>query len=99
MEKPFCMGESIAGESISEIPLPNFLPRLDVKNEIELALTCKKAFGNNAVTQKMKELGLERYWVFLQFLFFFVFCLFVFFFFFSFVHFQRTKRNSRLYCK
>ncbi|KAF3441971.1 hypothetical protein FNV43_RR15887 [Rhamnella rubrinervis] len=60
MEKPFCIGESIAGESFSEIPTPNLLPTLDVENEIQLALNSKKAFGNNGLTQKMKELGLER---------------------------------------
>ncbi|KAH7512345.1 hypothetical protein FEM48_Zijuj12G0080800 [Ziziphus jujuba var. spinosa] len=59
MEKPFCIGESIAGEiNISGNP-PNFLPTLDVESEINLAFTCKKAFQNNA-TQKMKDLGLER---------------------------------------
>ncbi|KAH7512319.1 hypothetical protein FEM48_Zijuj12G0078100 [Ziziphus jujuba var. spinosa] len=59
MEKPFCIGESIAGEiNISGNP-PNFLPTLDVESEINLAFTSKKAFQNNA-TQKMKDLGLER---------------------------------------
>ena len=84
MEKPFCIGESIAGESFSEIPPPNLLPTLDVENEIQLALTSKKAFGNNGVTQKMKELGLERYWVFPPF----SLLLFIF----------EEKRNSRLSC-
>ncbi|XP_048321561.2 fatty acyl-CoA reductase 2, chloroplastic [Ziziphus jujuba] len=59
MEKPFCIGESIAGEiNISGNP-PNFLPTLDVEGEINLAFTSNKAFQNNA-TQKMKDLGLER---------------------------------------
>lgn len=59
MEKPFCIGDSIAREIISENP-QSFLPALDVENEINLALTSNKAFQNNA-TQKMKDLGLERY--------------------------------------
>ncbi|TQD85719.1 hypothetical protein C1H46_028771 [Malus baccata] len=59
MEKPFYIGESIAGEShISETP-PGFFS-LDVKNEIKLALDSKGAYENNEVAQKMKELGLER---------------------------------------
>lgn len=59
MEKPFYIGESIAGENnISETP-PGFYP-LDVENEINLALNSKGAYANNEVAQKMKELGLER---------------------------------------
>ncbi|XP_048321564.2 fatty acyl-CoA reductase 2, chloroplastic isoform X2 [Ziziphus jujuba] len=58
MEKPFCIGESIAGENISETS-PTFHPKLDIENEINLCLASKKAFVNNA-TQKMKQLGLER---------------------------------------
>ncbi|KAM1747792.1 hypothetical protein ACFX12_008864 [Malus domestica] len=59
MEKPFCIGESIAGEKhISETP-PGFSP-LDVENEIKFALNSKGAYENNKVAQKMKELGLER---------------------------------------
>ncbi|XP_024024401.1 fatty acyl-CoA reductase 2 [Morus notabilis] len=60
MEKPFRIGETIAGEKfISETP-PGRLPMLDVKNEMKLAWTSKEAFENNAMTQKMKELGLQR---------------------------------------
>lgn len=60
MEKPFHIGESIAGENfISETP-PGLLPMLDVEKEIKLALNSKEAFESNAAAQKMKELGLER---------------------------------------
>ncbi|PON82436.1 Fatty acyl-CoA reductase [Trema orientale] len=60
MEKPFRIGETIAGENfISEAP-PGMLPTLDVESEIKLALNSKEALENNAVAQKMKELGLER---------------------------------------
>ena len=60
MEKPFGIGESIAREKfVSETP-PGLLPTLDVENEMKLALTSKEAFDNNAMVQKMKELGRER---------------------------------------
>mgnify|MGYP003366407277 CR=1 FL=1 len=59
MEKPFCIGESIAGEKHKSETPPGFYP-LDVENEINLALNSKGAYENNEVAQKMKELGLER---------------------------------------
>ncbi|GMN55961.1 hypothetical protein TIFTF001_025080 [Ficus carica] len=65
MEKPFGIGESIAKEKfVSETPR-ELLPTLDVENEMKLALTSKEAFDNNAMAQKMKELGLERCQIFL----------------------------------
>lgn len=60
MEKPFCIGDSIAREiRISETP-PRTFPTLDVQGEIKLALDSKEAFKHNNVVQKLKELGLER---------------------------------------
>ncbi|XP_042481307.1 fatty acyl-CoA reductase 2, chloroplastic-like [Macadamia integrifolia] len=59
LEKAFCMGDSIARETI--IPkAPSSLPLLDVEGEIKLALESKRDFQDHAVAQKMKELGLER---------------------------------------
>ncbi|XP_034693380.1 fatty acyl-CoA reductase 2 [Vitis riparia] len=60
MEKPFCIGDSIARESfISEAP-PRLLPTLNIEAEIKLALDSKEAFKGSTLAQKMKELGLER---------------------------------------
>lgn len=60
MEKPFCIGDSIAGENFITDTTPSFLPILDVQNEIELALNSMEAFEESSVAQKMKELGLQR---------------------------------------
>ncbi|KAF2289550.1 hypothetical protein GH714_037111 [Hevea brasiliensis] len=60
MEKPFCIGDCIAEESIVSETTPRFLPTLHVENEMKLALNSKEAFQENEVAQKMKELGLER---------------------------------------
>ncbi|KAK9286230.1 hypothetical protein L1049_014616 [Liquidambar formosana] len=57
LEKPFCMGESIARERIISESPPISLPVLDIDAEIKLALDLRE---NAAATQKMKELGLER---------------------------------------
>ena len=60
MEKPFCLGDSIAKEGfISEAP-PSILPTLNIEAEITLALDSKEAFKDSTMPQKMKELGLER---------------------------------------
>ncbi|CAA0842790.1 Fatty acyl-CoA reductase 2 [Striga hermonthica] len=61
MEKPFSMGESIAGETIADknhqqLPLPKF----SVEDEIKIVLESKKGLDANAQLQKMKELGLQR---------------------------------------
>ncbi|KAL5545600.1 hypothetical protein UlMin_005287 [Ulmus minor] len=60
MEKPFHIGETIAGESFVSQNQPGILPKLDVEHELRLALASKEGIENNAVAQKMKELGLER---------------------------------------
>lgn len=61
MERPFNAGESIARESLiygnQEVMT---IPKLIVEDEIKLVLESKQAFGENAVAQKLKELGLER---------------------------------------
>lgn len=60
MEKPFCMGDIIGGESFTSEAPPRVLPTLDIEAEIELALDSKKSFKGGTLVQKMKELGLER---------------------------------------
>ncbi|KAF8369876.1 hypothetical protein HHK36_032091 [Tetracentron sinense] len=60
LEKPFCIGDSIARERITSETPPRSLPVLDVEAEMKLAFDSREAFQDNAVSQKMKELGLER---------------------------------------
>ncbi|KAJ4979794.1 hypothetical protein NE237_010574 [Protea cynaroides] len=60
LEKAFCMGDSIARETITSMAPSTSLPLLDVEGEIKLAFDSKEAFQDHAVAQKMKELGLER---------------------------------------
>eukprot|EP00268_Persea_americana_P011331 TRINITY_DN14801_c0_g1_i2.p1 TRINITY_DN14801_c0_g1~~TRINITY_DN14801_c0_g1_i2.p1 ORF type:complete len:364 (+),score=73.62 TRINITY_DN14801_c0_g1_i2:83-1174(+) len=55
-ERPFCIGDSIAREGFRSKPSLNFLPNLDVESEINLV----EGSRNNASTQRMKEMGLER---------------------------------------
>ncbi|KAL8214382.1 hypothetical protein R6Q57_003831 [Mikania cordata] len=57
MEKPFSAGESIAWESLR---YGNHTPKLNVEDEIKMLLEFKKSWGENALAQKLKELGLER---------------------------------------
>ncbi|XP_075474241.1 fatty acyl-CoA reductase 2, chloroplastic [Primulina tabacum] len=53
MEKPFSLGESIAGDHIHH--------RLNVEDEIKLVLESKQALGDDAaLLQKMKDLGIQR---------------------------------------
>jgi fatty acyl-CoA reductase len=60
-EKPFSMGDSIASENFVSETSSSFIPMLDVEKEIELALKSKEASADiQEVTQKLKELGLER---------------------------------------
>ena len=59
MEKPFCKGETIAGETINgnhQI----LLPKLSVEDEIKIVVEAKKTLGNDSLLQAMKELGLQR---------------------------------------
>ncbi|CAI9765696.1 unnamed protein product [Fraxinus pennsylvanica] len=60
MEKPFCLGDSIAMESLLLGNQQRSLPTLQVEDEIKLVLESKKALEDNVLVQKMKELGLER---------------------------------------
>ncbi|XP_076907948.1 fatty acyl-CoA reductase 2, chloroplastic-like [Bidens hawaiensis] len=58
MEKPFNVGETIARESLM---YGNHTQKLNVEDEIKMVLESKKFLGENALVQKLKELGLERY--------------------------------------
>ncbi|KAL7616493.1 fatty acyl-CoA reductase 2, chloroplastic [Lactuca sativa] len=61
MERPFNAGDSIARESlIYEDQELISIPNLNVEDEIKLVLESKKSLGENAASQKLKELGLER---------------------------------------
>ncbi|XP_021745855.1 fatty acyl-CoA reductase 2-like [Chenopodium quinoa] len=60
MERPFRKGESITEENIVNGSLPCPMPLLDVEGELNLAFTSAEGFEENKVSQKMKELGLER---------------------------------------
>ncbi|KDO70813.1 hypothetical protein CISIN_1g0426941mg, partial [Citrus sinensis] len=58
MEKPFCMGDSIAKENFVSNSR-RLIPTLDVENEMKLALESKEFSTDGEVAQKMKGLGLE----------------------------------------
>lgn len=61
MEKPFCVGDSIARESlVFGTPETLSLPMLNVEDEIKLVLDLKQGLEGSALAQKMKELGSER---------------------------------------
>lgn len=57
MEKPFCVGESIADETV----LRGSLPKLSVEDEIKIVIESKQALEDNSLLQKMKDLGMQRY--------------------------------------
>ncbi|KAG8367972.1 hypothetical protein BUALT_Bualt16G0128200 [Buddleja alternifolia] len=60
MEKPFSIGESIAGEIVFYGNHKVSLPNLSVEDEIKLVLESKHSLEDNTVLQKMKELGMQR---------------------------------------
>ncbi|GLT96270.1 hypothetical protein SLE2022_139070 [Rubroshorea leprosula] len=60
MEKPFCIGDSIAMENLISETATRSTPILDIENELRLALNSDEASEGAEVAQKMKELGLER---------------------------------------
>lgn len=61
MEKPFCVGDSIARESHAfSKPGASTLPKLDVQDELESVLDRKQGLEGNALAQNMKALGSER---------------------------------------
>ncbi|PIA60018.1 hypothetical protein AQUCO_00400712v1 [Aquilegia coerulea] len=59
-EKPFYLGENIAREKASLESPGRSIPVLDVEAEIKMGFDARYAFQGNMVTQKMKDLGLER---------------------------------------
>ena len=61
MEKPFCVGDSIARESHTfGKPGTSNLPKLNVRDELEFVLDPKQGLEGNALAQNMKALGSER---------------------------------------
>lgn len=57
LEKPLIMGENGRNDECSS----SSYPRLDVSDEINLALkSCSKATSNYDMTKDMKRLGMER---------------------------------------
>lgn len=65
LERPFCMGESIAREEeiIESVDssMDSDLPMLDVEEEIRLAFDLKKTLkDDDSQGSEMKELGLQR---------------------------------------
>ena len=67
MERPFSIGDCIAREKfISEVP-PSFLPILDIEGEINMVSNYKGNTEDNLPPQKMRAIGLERYWLSLCF--------------------------------
>lgn len=60
IEKPFCIGESIAGESVVNGNQESSVPKLNVEDEMEMVLSAKQGLQDGEMAQKMKELGLER---------------------------------------
>ncbi|KAJ0982272.1 hypothetical protein J5N97_010527 [Dioscorea zingiberensis] len=61
LEKPFCIGDTIATEILPSASLENPTRVLDVDGEIKLASECLSTESCNAsLVQKMKDLGLER---------------------------------------
>ena len=60
MEKPFHLGQTIVGESVTSGTQPVSIPMLDIIAEIELASDLKLSVNENEVSQKMKELGMQR---------------------------------------
>jgi len=64
LEKPFCIGDTIARDTVSSEFSGKSMPLLDIEAEIKLAF----ASGNTSTTskasssvQEMKDLGLARY--------------------------------------
>lgn len=63
IERPFRIGDCIAKEKlVSGVP-PKYLPSLDIESEINLLSDNRGNIEDNLLAQKMREMGLERYWV------------------------------------
>lgn len=60
LEKPFCIGDSIAKELVSPELSTESMPLLDIEAEIRLAFSSKNAPDDASLTQEMKDLGLKR---------------------------------------
>ena len=63
MERPFSIGDCIARENFMPEDSLEVLPTLDIEGEINLVSNYKGNIEDNFIAQKMRELGLERYWV------------------------------------
>ena len=60
MEKPFDIGDCIARENLISETTSRSIPELDIEDELVLARNSKEGCHESEVSQKMKELGLER---------------------------------------
>ncbi|XP_074318545.1 fatty acyl-CoA reductase 2, chloroplastic-like [Silene latifolia] len=60
MERSFKSGESVNGRNVVNGNSSSSVPSFDVAKELELAPSLAKEFEVKKVSQKMKELGLER---------------------------------------
>ncbi|GAA0172960.1 hypothetical protein LIER_26678 [Lithospermum erythrorhizon] len=60
MEKAFCIGDSIARESILSEHQQGSMPTLDIEEEMKLALEHHQGLDNESVVQKMKQFGRDR---------------------------------------
>ncbi|VFQ73962.1 unnamed protein product [Cuscuta campestris] len=60
MERPFCIGDSIAGERAGNGIHQNSIPKLNVEDEMKMVLGVKETLQESEMFHKMKELGLER---------------------------------------
>ena len=57
MEKPFHLGQTIVGESVTSETQPVSIPMLDIIAEIELASDLNLSVHENEVSQKMERIG------------------------------------------
>ncbi|XP_072977375.1 fatty acyl-CoA reductase 2, chloroplastic-like isoform X2 [Typha angustifolia] len=59
LEKPFCIGDTISGETSSSKSSGKFTQMLDIEAEIKLAFGSRRT-SDASLIQEMKDLGLER---------------------------------------
>ncbi|KAK9153356.1 hypothetical protein Sjap_000836 [Stephania japonica] len=61
LEKPFSIGDNLAKEIARKSKTHSIsYQMLDIEAELKMALNARESFGDDEVTQKMKEMGLER---------------------------------------
>lgn len=60
LEKPFCIGDTIARETIPAKFSENSMPLLDIETEIKLAFSSGNTTSDASSIQEMKDLGLTR---------------------------------------